>query len=285
MEVLVGFPIYDAGGAGGPTLHQKYTTAEAVAAFQPTAIVELLYDRQLIVIETAALCMATVGDPATQTHLSGASRVVWKSDMNKELSLPQRWYVHDKITGFPVPDHQRIKEHHVFLRLPDDEKFLYAGKAHMGSYSAAEANFTLKERLPRDEWLRLGGFPGWLIDVDHRSERVDEGDLAAFRRLAGEMEGLEFSHLSMTRFEEDVLTVHTNGRRGWLMYQLDPADIFYSGCDPTFSGDGQAEELFRCVCGIQMDCPADHTVPKEMAIRVAEEFFTTGALPRTLRWL
>jgi hypothetical protein len=42
----------------------------------------------------------------------------------------------------------------------------------------------------------------------------------------------------MTRFEEDVLTLFTNARRGWLMYQLDPADCFYSGCDPGFTGDG-----------------------------------------------
>jgi hypothetical protein len=54
------------------------------------------------------------------------------------------------------PDRQRIKEHHVFLRLPGEERFLYAGKARLGSYSAAEANFTLDEKLPREEWLQPG---------------------------------------------------------------------------------------------------------------------------------
>lgn len=269
----------------GLTLHQKYTIAEAVAAVGPTDAVELLRDREVVVVGRAVLCLATVGDPATQSHLSGASRVVWRGDVNKELVLDQRWYVHGKETVLRGPDREEGKEHHVFLRLPDDERFLYAGKAHLGSYSAAEAHFTLNEKLPRDEWLRLGGFPGWLIDVNHRSERVDKGDLAGFRRLASEMEGLEFSHLSMTRFEEDVLTVHTNQKRGWLMYQLDPADAFYSGCDPAFAGDHQAKEEFRCVCGINMDCAAKHTVPRETAIRIAEEFFTTGELPLALLWL
>jgi len=78
------------------------------------------------------------------------------------MTLDQRWSVHDKVTEAWGSERQRIKEHHVFLRLPGDESFLYAGKAHLGSYSAAEANFTLNEKLPRDEWLRLGGYPGWL---------------------------------------------------------------------------------------------------------------------------
>jgi hypothetical protein len=34
----------------------------------------------------------------------------------------------------------------------------------------------------------------------------------------------EFAHLQMTRYEEDSLTIHTNARRGWLMYLRFPAD-------------------------------------------------------------
>lgn len=267
------------------TLHRKYTIAEAVAALKPTETVEFLFDRQVVVVGSAALCMLTMGDPAAQSHVSGASRAVWKPSVPEQVPLDQRWNLHDRVTGFLGLDRQRIKEHHVFLGLPNEKRFLYAGKAHMGSYTAMEAHFTLKEKLPRDEWLRLGGFPGWLMDVNHRSERVNSGDLDAFRQLAKDMEGLEFSHLSMTRFEEDVLTVHTNDRRAWLMYQLDPSDISYSGCDPTFDGDEEAEEKFRCVCGIVMDCSAKYTVPRGTAMIVAEEFFTTGELPRTLRWL
>jgi hypothetical protein len=268
----------------GPTLHQRYTIADAIAAFEPAAA-EFLCGRQFIILDNAVLCMATVGDPATQPHVSSASRVVWKSDRIGDMPRDQRWDLHDKITDAWVPNRQVRKEHHVFLRLPAEKRFLYAGKAHLGSWSAVEANFTLNQKLPREEWLRLGGYTGWLIDVDHRSDRVDKGDLATFRGLASETAGLEFSHLSMTRFEEDVLTVFTNARRAWLMYQLDPADCFYSGCDPDFAGDRQAEELFHCVCGIRMDCSADHAVPRDMAMRISEEFFSTGELPRTLRWL
>jgi hypothetical protein len=268
----------------GLTLHERYTIGEAVAAFEPTAPAEFLCDQQFVVLDKAVLCMATIGDPATQPHLSSASRVTWKSDRT-DMPRDQRWDMHDKITDAWVPNRQVRKEHHVFLQLPTEKSFLFAGRAHLGSWSAAEANFTLNQKLPREEWLRLGGYTGWLIDIDHRSERVDKGDLEKFRRLAGETAGLEFSHLSMTRFEEDVLTLFTNPQRGWLMYQLDPADGFYSGCDADFAGDRQAEELFRCVCGIRMDCSTDHTVPRDMAMRIVEEFFVTGELPRSLRWV
>jgi hypothetical protein len=268
----------------GLNLHERCTIEQAVAAFEPAAPAEFLCEQQFIVLDKAVICMATVGDPATQPHLSSASCVIWKSDRIGDIPRDERWYLHDKITDAWVPNRQIRKEHHVFLRLPTEERFFYAGKAHLGSWSATEANFTLNQKLPREKWLRLGGYPGWLIDVSHRSERVDNGDLAKFRRLAREVAGPEFSHLSMTRFEEDVLTLSTNARRGWLMYQLDPADCFYSGCDPDFAGDHQVEELFRCDCGIQMDCSADHTVPRDKAMRIVEEFFVTGELPRTLRW-
>jgi hypothetical protein len=270
----------------GPKLHRRFTIDEAVAAFEPAGTAEFLCDHQFVIFPKAILCMATVGDPAKQTHVSSASHVVWKPGQIDDMTLDQRWSVHDKVTEAWGSERQRIKEHHVFLRLPGDESFLYAGKAHLGSYSAAEANFTLNEKLPRDEWLRLGGYPGWLVDVSNRSERIDPGDLDAFQRLLAEIAGQEFSHLSMTRFEEDELTVHTNARRGWLLYQRDPADYSFCGRDPTETGLGEADELFRCgCCGIVLNCSADHTVPRDLAIRVAEHFFTVGELPRTLRWL
>jgi hypothetical protein len=135
-------------------------------------------------------------------------RVVWKPDRIDDVPLQQRWDAHDKITEAWGPERKRVKHHHVFLRLPGEEKFLYAGQAHLGSYSAAEAEFTLEEKLPRSEWLRLRGYTGWLIDLNHRSERVDKDDLDSFRRLTAEIAGQEISHLRMTRFEEDVLDVH-----------------------------------------------------------------------------
>ena len=99
------------------------------------------------------------------------------------------------------------------------------------------------------------------------------------------MAGQEVAQLRMTRFEEDVLDVYINARRGWLVYQPDPADYSYRGGDPAETGLGEGDELFCCgCCGITMNCRADHTVPRALAIQVAEHFFTVGELPRALDW-
>jgi hypothetical protein len=132
----------DSGGGVEPTLHQSYTIDEAVAAFEPAGNAEFLLDQQFVILTKAILCMATVGDPAAQTHLSSASCVVWKPDRTDDVPLAQRWDAHDKITDAGSPGRKRTKEHHVFLRLPGEARFLYVGKAHLGSWSAAEANFT-----------------------------------------------------------------------------------------------------------------------------------------------
>jgi hypothetical protein len=113
---------------------------------------------------------------------------------------------------------------------------------------------------------------------------VDNGDLRTFRKLAEDLPRQEFSHLCMTRFEEDSLTLHTNDRRSWLMYLRYPGDGGIYTHDPDYTGEQEVEEEFRCVCGIGLEFPARQTLPRDLAIRAAEEFFTTGELPRSVPW-
>src|SRR5262245_16085095 len=127
---------------------------------------------------------------------------------------------------------RKLRDHHIFLRTRFDEQFFYAGPAHLASYGSVLggsgtgvcANFSLNERLPREMWLKVGGYPGWLVEVNHQSHRVVAGDVAAFEQLVNQLPQQECSHLCMTRYEEDSLIVHTNAQRGWLMYLRDPAD-------------------------------------------------------------
>jgi hypothetical protein len=123
-----------------------------------------------------------------------------------------------------------------------------------------------------------------LVEVNHLAHRVGNGDLGAFRQLAQELTRQEFSHLCMTRYEEDSLTVHTNDRRGWLMYLRYPGDNGAYTSDPEYTGEPEVEEAFRCVCGIGLEFPARQTLPRDLAIRAAEEFFMTGELPRCVPW-
>lgn len=271
-------------------LHQSCSVDEAIAAFGNGGSPEFLCDGQFVVLPKAVLCLATVGDPGSEPHLCSPSHVQWKP-RRLDYDPSDEWpWLPEKAREVWGPDRKRIKEHYMFLRLPGDKRFLYAGRAHLGSYgdgggdSGPEANFSLYKKLPRDDWLRLGGYPGWLVEVNHQAQPVSYGDLPAFRELLEQVPRQKFSHLSMTRYEEDSLTLHTNKNRGWLMYLRDPADGGVYTRDPSYIGDPSAEEEFRCACGISLEFPAIQTIPKDLSLRAATEFFTTGKLPTCVHW-
>jgi hypothetical protein len=76
---------------------------------------------------------------------------------------------------------RKIRQHHIFLRTPADDRVFYAGDAHLGSYGSTPttsgtwglaANFSLRHKLPRDVWLHLGGYQAWLVEVNHECHRV-----------------------------------------------------------------------------------------------------------------
>ena len=45
-----------------------------------------------------------------------------------------------------------------------------------------------------------------------------------------------------------------------------------------------AEEAFLCACGIDLEVPAEQTLPRELCMRAAVEFFQTGELPGCVHW-
>jgi hypothetical protein len=106
----------------------------------------------------------------------------------------------------------------------------------------------------------------------------------ASKRLVEKLPRKKFSHLYVTRYEEDSLTVHINARRGWLNYQRSPRDFGMHTRDLDYSGDPGVEEVFQCICGIDLEVAAEHTLPRELCMRAAVEFFQTGALPRCVPW-
>lgn len=281
----------------GPRLHDWYTSPEAVAAFGGDKNVEVFRDGQFVVLPTVVLCFVTIGQSFDEPHVSSPSRVVWRPKLGTERAHPDDddWLPEKvrEVWDRSGPQVRKLRTHHVFIRTPADERFFYAGEAHLGSYGSTRttngewglaANFSLSRKLPRDVWLKLGGYPGWLVEVNHQCHRIEAGDRQGFERLVGELSRGEFSHLCMTRYEEDSLTVHTNARRGWLMYLRDPADGGIYTRDLNYSGPANTEEVFRCVCGIDLDFEAAQTLPRELAKQAVIEFFQTGRLPECVHW-
>jgi hypothetical protein len=160
---------------------------------------------------------------------------------------------------------RKVREHCVFVRPWNRDEFVYAGSAHLGSYGGPEdsrpgnreACFTLDEHLPRDIWLACGGYRGWSVMLNHAVQVVEDGDSVAFDGLLERLTAQEYSHLCMTRYEEDSLTIHTNSNLAWLMYLREPWDGGLYLHDPSF---GDREVHFQCVCGISMEFPASQTV-------------------------
>jgi hypothetical protein len=144
------------------------------------------------------------------------------------------------------------------------------------------AQFTLSVRLPRDAWVRFGGFPHWKIIVNHEEHRVGSGDERSLRSLLDRMMTKSHGHLAMTRYEEDSLDLFTNEERGWLMYLREPGD---SGLYVAEGNDEEdAEEHFRCDCGIDLEFPRSRTLPLQEAAAVVAAYFRSGALPEFVSW-
>jgi hypothetical protein len=271
-----------------PPVHHSVTRAAAVAAFGDPTAAHICCDGQFVVFPHAVLCFATVGNPDSQPFLGTPMSFVWK---------PARldYVPADEIPWLPTParevwgpDRESIKEHYIFLRTTDDERYYSIGTAHLGSWGGPKgdvaAGLSLNTKVPRDLWLKLGGYPGWEVEVNHKIVRLDADEVAGFRSLLGKVSRRKLGHLRKTRCEEDLLTIHTNASRGWLMYLRAPADGGLYTRDVEYAGDPMAEEFFVCDCGIDLEFPVEQTLPRSRAIEVVEEFFVSGELPLSVPW-
>jgi hypothetical protein len=272
-------------------LHQWYSPDEAIAAFGGSRSPERACDGQFVLLPKAVLCLATVGNSPTDPYLGFPSSFCWKPgrlDYDPSDEIP---WLPTKVRDVWGPDREQFKEHYIFLRATADERFVYVGTAHLGSWGNngipgnEVAGFSLNVKLPRDLWLHLGGHTGWCAVLNHEDAcYLDQGDVAGFQRLIDDLPRQENSHLELTRYEEDRLFVALNSRRGWLSYQRSVRSFGIHVLDRDYSGDPEAIECFWCDCGLELEVPAAHTLSHELCLRAAVEFFQTGEVPRSVHW-
>src|ERR1700677_1626360 len=271
-------------------LHATYSLEAALSEFGGSA--QMWCDGQFAVLPKVVLGFLTVDKSTRGSHMPGPSAVTWRpSRGNYAPSEKLPWFPAAVREVFDRGDRKavRLRHHHLFVRAPGATDFVYAGEAHLGSWTEprgnglnkCEGNFALKQKLPLETWLQCGGYTGWQIDINHKSQVVAQEDLAGFEHLLDELAQQEYSHLSMTRYEEDSLTIHTNSRCAWLMYLRAPDDCGLYLDGPPLGND---EEHFQCACGISLDFPASQTVSHSRAMSIARDYFENGRLPTDVTW-
>ncbi len=276
-----------------PTLHGEYDVESAIAAFGPSQRRTSYCGGHFVVLDHAVLCFLTLRQDDPTTAFTSPTELTWRPP--KHFDTPA-----EELPWLPK-DVRESRERHLFVRPLASKPYLYVGPAHLGSYSYrpggnadVEAGFSLNEKLPRELWLRFGGYAGWQVDLNHSIVFVPADDDVAFDTLVRAALAEQTSHFIMTRYEGDSMHLFLNPERGWLMYLREPADSGLYILDPAFERDvddvddvyyQEPEEDFECTCGISMTFPRSQTLPRERAADVVREFFATrGALPETIDW-
>jgi hypothetical protein len=175
-----------------------------------------------------------------------------------------------------------LPKYHLLIEQPSG--FFYAGDAHLGCYSmdGSNATFSLSAPLPRDAWVRFGGYPHWLVELNHEEHRIGNEDESALRSLLDRVVAPPYGHLTLTRYQEDSLDLFTNPERGWLMYLREPGDtgLYVAAAN----AEDDKDEHFRCDCGIDLEFPRSQTLPLEKAADIVKAFFRSGKLPESVSW-
>jgi hypothetical protein len=256
---------------------------------------EWLCDGQFAVLPQQVLCFFTLDSHADGhdgradgIRVESPTRVFWRPSRPDYAAGDEcPWLptvVREVFSGHP--HYELLREHQMFLRRPGDERYVYAGRAHLGGRSGGNvdpwADFSLRAKLPRDRWVRFGGFPGWLVGVGARSERVAAGDTAAYARLAAEL-GPGEGRIFLTRYEQDSLSASVNAERGHVGYTGPDGQGHWAARDPAPGGDAD-EVVWLPGCCDSWDVPRSETLPRAAAIEAAAEFFRTGRPPACVGW-
>jgi hypothetical protein len=274
----------------GPTLHGEYDGDSAAAAFGPSRRRADYCGGHFVVLDGAVLGFLTLRQDGPKTTFTSPTELTWRP--------PESYDTPGEELPWLPTDVREIADRHLFVRPSTSQPYVYVGPAHLGSYSYrpgsdgdVEAGFSLKQKLPRELWLRFGGYAGWQVDLNHSMVHVPVDDDVAFDRLLRAALAEQSSHLIMTRYEEDSMHLFLNAERGWLMYLREPGDSGLYIRDPAFQRDDddvyyqELEEDFECTCGISMTFPRSQTLPRDQAADVVREFFAArGSLPESINW-
>lgn len=264
-------------------LFTTMTMDEAISAFQGWRKPKPYCRGQFVVAGKSILFFAALSGPSNNAKLLSPDSVEWWPEDPAE-------FPDEKVRWFPEAvqakyDRRRKKwVRQIYLFLQEDEKWLYCGPAHQAYHQYAGAGrfddkshvgYHLRQRLPYDNWIALGGYPAWKAKIAGREMRFGNSDITAFEKALTTLPEGE-THVELTRWNGDIFSVFLNESRGFPMYQSDPGD---SGTY-VLGGSEDASEMFSCpCCGIEMEFPRNLTVARDTALSLLRTYFVQGRAP------
>lgn len=272
-------------------LHRSYSLREALRQFPAGRRLLPLagrfrseWDGQLHVSTEHAVLFCTLGSPESRPHLVEPTQLLFRPDRKCQVENGGSGWIPPALT-----DREREDPFtHLFARAEGDEEYIYLGRGHLWMYNGAEdyrqqeAHFELSEKPPREIWLRLGGYAGWKVEVDHQALYLASDDVEGLQACLNRLRAVPDSHLTMRRYEGDELTVYTNETLGYVSLSTPTLEV--SSREAVYAGDPEAVADFTCGCGIGLEYPRGWAIPKEDALGAAAHFFRTAEPADWITW-
>ncbi|MEO1286378.1 MAG: hypothetical protein AAFV93_01315 [Chloroflexota bacterium] len=184
------------------------------------------------------------------------------------------------------PDELMGKNIHLFIRLFDEQLFVYVGLGFLGVVGLlngqGHANITLLQRIKRTIWEKFGGYEGWLISVDKKQIITNDWDVLEPYISSIELDKGEH-HIEMVRYEGDSLSILTRDDLGFAMYLRKEGDSGMSSRKPIPIVEDD-EIVFRMMSGHGVYLKPTYVISKLDALSIIPHFMNELELPKNINW-
>jgi hypothetical protein len=215
-----------------------------------------------------------------EVELIDAETIQWQAARRYKA----RWRGFDAFVPAPLREKRRADLH--LVGESTSGALAYLGPAHLAAYgvsgyeSPGEARFHLVHRLPRELWLRLGGFADILLETKGVREDLKAG--AVRSAVAVVLADAATGELGLGRWTGETLAVLFEPERAFVMDLAGPDYAGSVACDPQRSGERQPV-AFTWSNGQVDEWPLEATVSRDQALD-AVAGWAEGHRAESLRW-
>lgn len=266
-------------------LYAVYSRAAALDALGIAEAPRLEWSSQLVLHSADHALLVTLGPAETAPHFHSPDEFRFRPDQAYSIGGAENDWMPPELTAHGG----ERREFHLLVREGAEDSFRHVGLIDLQMYTLPRdyrqqrAEFRLKPRLPRELWLKYGGYPGWKLTLDHRAQFLAQDDEAGLTGCLDETTGQEEIHLCLTRHEGDCLTLRANESQAYLSY-LDEWGGEALSRNPEYPDDTEEIANFYCSCGAALEMPLCYVLPRALGLDGVREFFATGNRPHRITW-